>query len=145
MLLVMACSGAKNSGSRAAAIKYRARQFGATLDAYMHPAGMYAAGHDLVVLSAEFGIVPAYRPIPDYDTKMTAEIADRLIADEAAFEAFAVAAEGHDEVAVFGGKLYRHVVAAWADRLGVDVTEIVGDGRGCGDHFSALKNELLAA
>lgn len=145
MLLVLACSGSKNPGQLAAAMKYRARQFDATLDAYLDPAGMYAAGHDLVILSAEFGVVPAYRALPDYDTKMTRAIADRFLADEAAFAAFAEAAEGHDEVAVYGGKLYREVVVAWADRLGLDVTEVVGQDRGCGDHYSALTTELLAA
>lgn len=145
MLLVLACSGSKRHGDRAALLKYAARQFAAVADAALDPSGLYAAGHDIAILSAEFGLVPAYRPLPDYDTLMTRTIADRLVADEDAFERFVEAVEGHDEVAVYGGALYRRVVRSWAERLGVEVIEIVGEGRGCGDHFSALKTEILDA
>lgn len=138
MLLVLACSDKKNQSPRAALTKYAGRQFASTMNAYIDPAGMYAAGHDVVILSAKFGIVPAYRTLPDYDTKMTPAIAADWLADDDAFDAFAQAADGHDEVAVYGGALYRSVVSEWAERLGLLVTEVVGENRGCGDHYSAL-------
>jgi hypothetical protein len=145
MLLVMACSGAKVDGERAAALKYDARQHDAAVEAFYGHGGLAQAGHGYAILSAEFGFVAPTQALPDYDRKMDASRARQFEADAGQLAAFAALAEGHDEVAVYGGEQYRRVVREFAQALGLEVIEVVGLNRGCGDHFSALTVDLFGA
>jgi hypothetical protein len=138
-LWVIACSGKKHEGDRAACVKYDSRAHRLMLDLFwQHRA---PCGDDLAILSAEFGLVPATRALPDYDRKMDRRRSRELSASAEQIEAMAEALKGHDEVFVYGGKDYRDCVKALiaaAGRDEVEVVEIVGEGRGCGDHFSEL-------
>ncbi len=143
-LFVIACTASKNPGDTAAAFKYRGRQHNAMGAAFLAPDGLFAAGHDLAILSAEHGLLRCTDAVADYDRRMTAERSEALKTDRASFAQFVLMAEGHEEVVVYGPRAYRNVVGAWAELLGVDVVELTGADRGCGDHFSALQDHLAA-
>lgn len=138
-LFVIACTEKKAPGVHAAALKYSGRQHNTLTSAFMGE--LFAAGHDLVVLSAEHGILSATQPVADYDRKMDARRCVEMVGSEEQRNRFRAALEGHDDVVVYGARRYRQVVLAWAGAE-VDVTELTGADRGCGDHFSALQEYL---
>lgn len=146
-LYVIGCSEGKADGSKAALLKYAPRQHAALREAFLGAFGsdgFFAAGHDLCILSAEFGVLGAAAPVADYNRKMDTKRAAALQADASQAARFAAQAEGHDEVVVYGGALYRGIIRTWAATLGLDVVELVGGNRGCGDHFSALQAHIAA-
>jgi DNA-binding transcriptional regulator LsrR (DeoR family) len=122
----------------AACVKYDARQHRTMLDAFWTVRA--PCGDDLSILSAEFGLIDAAQPVPDYDRKMDAARARTLATDAAQQAAMARAIDGHDTVAVYGGKTYRDMVRATLAAIGADVEviDVVGANRGNGDHYSAL-------
>jgi hypothetical protein len=127
-VLVLACSEPKMAGNVAAAVKYNTRQHRTFLE-FMWQYG-YAAGHEAYILSAEFGLIPLTQTVPDYNRKMDAACARELAPQIAA----TLAQHADDTVYVYGGKLYRDTVKA----VHGDVVDVVGENRGCGDHFSEL-------
>jgi len=129
-MLIVACSETKTPGAQRAADKYVSRQHSAVA-ANWGSVGYYA------ILSAEFGLVPAQRKLPDYNTKMTPAIAKTHHKQIKAL----LAAMPDDVIYVYGGKVYRDAVIAAAPK-GAKVVELVGRNRGCGDHFSALQEFL---
>lgn len=135
---IIGCSEQKAPGPQAAAFKYAPRQHAAIRAAFMGPCGLWAAGHQLSILSAAFGLVDATTALPDYNVKMTQHGARMLASSAAAREAFLADIAGFDQVVVYGGGLYRSVVRAWLQGSEVELVELVGRDRGCGDHFSAL-------
>jgi hypothetical protein len=137
-LWIIGCTSKKNDGERAACTKYDARQHRVLLDLFWQ----YQApcGDDLAILSAEFGLVPAAKPVRDYDRKMDGKRAAEIAADPAQLAELADLLAGKDEIYLYGGRSYRACIQSMLAALGadVDVIEIVGDNRGCGDHFSEL-------
>lgn len=134
--VIIACSATKNEGPRAAAQKYASRQHNEALTGML--AWGYAAGYEFSILSAKHGVVRALTMVGNYDVAMSARLRDQFIADPAA-KAQAEAQVGDaEQIVVYGGRLYRDVIKAWfPDR---EIIELVGEDRGCGDHFSALKS-----
>lgn len=142
-LFVIACTERKAEGPLAAAFKYDARQHRLLGGAFLAPRGLFEAGHDLVVLSAEHGFLAPTTTVADYDRRMDGSRAAELLGSDDQMAAFHAALDGHDEVVVYGPRLYRDVVRAFADAAGVeDVEELTGADRGCGDHYSALAGYL---
>jgi len=138
-LWIISCSEKKVPAEQAAGIKYDSRQHRAILAAFYQE--RFAAGDELLILSAEFGLVEVYRPLPDYERKMDEARAKELAADPAQQATLDAALAGQDEVFIFGGKVYRDMVKAMLPE-DVSVEELVGADRGCGDHFSALVEAL---
>jgi hypothetical protein len=134
MIIVIGCSEKKEAGSVPAFDKYLARQHDVVRESIQD---LWAAGHEVFILSAQFGLVPAHKSIPDYDLRLTADRAVEL--GKQVRKVLAEVEGDHDEVRVYGSKLYRSVVAA---ATSLPVEGIVGQDRGCGDHFSALKQFL---
>lgn len=134
MLLIMGCSGRKQDGENAATTKYLGRQHDVARSF------AYCDGIEVAYLSAEFGLIDFGHPLPDYDRKMDAMRALSLVNDPAQRDMARRLGDGHDTVAVFGGKVYREAVKALFPEH--EVVEVVGEDRGCGDHFSALRNLL---
>lgn len=137
-LVIMACSETKHPGARAACLKYQGRQHTAIREAMVEWG--WAVGSDLYILSAKYGLVPSYQPLPDYNHRMTPSRAAALAQDaDQIATAEALTAE-HDTVYVYGGQDYRAVVEALFPDS--EVVALVGANRGCGDHFSALQEQL---
>lgn len=131
MIFVMGCSAGKAEGSVPGFAKYAARQHDLLRE---NLADLWAAGHAVYILSAKFGLVQAHNALPDYDEKMTparaAELAEQVMLE------LKEAEEDHEEVVVYGSALYRSVIEQASD---LPVYGVVGQDRGCGDHYSALK------
>ena len=70
-MLIIACSEPKVPGMVRAADKYISRQQRTATE------GWNKLGY-MMILSAEFGLVPAQRKLPDYNTKMTPARAETL-------------------------------------------------------------------
>lgn len=138
-LYVIAC-GQKHNGGRVPAMDaYLGRGYDVVRREIMD---RVVCGDSFVFLSAEHGVVGAFEPIEsDYDRKMTDARMMALASDSRQQAKFLDVLEGHEEVKVFGGSLYRALVRSMVPD-GVEVDALVGDGRGCGDHFSALHYEL---
>lgn len=134
MIIVMVCSETKNPGIRRAFNKYAGRQF-TILNDHIH--GLWMAGHTVFILSALYGLIPAHRLVEDYNIKLnrrrlaglTQQIRDTMSPYDLSGE----------DVVVYGGKLYREAIAAATP---LRVTALVGEDRGCGDHFAALQDFL---
>ena len=134
MIIILACSEAKHPGPRPAFDKYNSRQF-TLLANHIH--GLWMARHTVFILSGGYGLVPAHQQIEDYDQKLTpsrvgafaVQIRDTLRPYDSTEE----------EVVVYGGKVYRDAIAAATP---LPVVELVGENRGCGDHFSELQSFL---
>lgn len=131
-MLIIACSEPKAPGMVKAYQKYLSRQHRATEDKF---ADLWAAGYGLCILSAEFGLVPAQRRVDDYNTKMDKVQACWLRPQIKAI----IEALDPTEIVIYGGKAYRDAIKIVTD---IPVRELVGQDRGCGDHFSALQKFL---
>jgi hypothetical protein len=139
-LLVIACGGAKvnTRGRKVKAIDlYAGRQFNLARK-------MHADGWDVLILSAKHGLITAEMKIGTYDQKMTRERAAELAADQMQAYLLRTWAQEASCVLFYGGEQYDHVFGALISRAGLarigdrrDVVNIVG--RGCGDHYSVLK------
>lgn len=132
----MACSTGKTGQ---ALQPYQGRQHDLLVDRMWNE--RFACGDDLAYLSARHGFVSCTTAIAPYECAMTEAVSQALIADPAQKTALAALVEGHDRVVVYGGKLYRDVVAALVGD-DIEVVALLGANRGCGDHYSALSWEL---
>lgn len=137
-VLIIACSGKKAEDQGAACVHYDARQHRLALAEFWE----WGAACDLQLcfLSAEFGLLEATENVPQYDRKMDAKRFAELAYNEAMRGRAREIVGDAEEILVYGGKPYRQLILEW---FPVEtVTEIVGLDRGCGDHFSALKEYL---
>lgn len=142
MIFVIACSETKVTGPELAVDKYVSRQHRAVNEALTD---LYAAGHFVYVLSAEYGLLPSFRLIPDYNRKMTVHRAAELMTQIVEELEEILEDEGARSIVVYGGKEYRDAMKAAATLVGIDtVVELIGQNRGCGDHFSELQNFIRA-
>lgn len=142
-LLVIACGGrkAKGRGARRAIDLYTGRQFALARR-------LMAKGWDVLILSAKHGLIPADTRIARYDETLTKAKADELAASEYQAHRLRVWGETAPTILFYGGVLYERVFGALVERAGLaragdrrDVVNIIG--RGCGDHYSVLK-EIVA-
>jgi hypothetical protein len=146
-VLVIACGGRKadtSAGSVRALDLYAGRQFAIAR-------ALRDAGWSIVILSAKHGVTTADQPLLAYDVKMTSAMAvravERIRDGSIGAHLFRAAVQGAERVVFFGGASYFRVWEALVAASGIaradsecEVEEIVG--RGCGDHFSILKQIL---
>lgn len=141
MIVIIACSETKVDGPELALDKYVSRQH-RTVSAAVSE--LYAAGHFVYILSAEYGLLPSFRLLDNYNRKMTAQRAAELMS-QMVEELTEALEDGPTSVVVYGGKIYRDAVKAAAILANAGpVVELVGPDRGCGDHFSALQHFVQA-
>lgn len=139
-LLVMACGGTKNDvGDRQvkAIDLYAGRQFDLARQ-------LHEKGWTVLILSAEHGFINADFKIKHYDRKMDRARAAELATCDFNWHILKCWAQDADEIVFYGGQEYHEVWDAAIDANGFaecgegkDIVRIVG--RGCGDHFSVLK------
>ncbi len=154
-MIILACGGAKAQGIKTAIDLYLGRQFGEFRKRGIHGDLRTDAdlGFDVMVLSAKHGLVCDWQKMADYDEKMTPARAAELTEDELQLFLFNMHSRDASEVHVYGGALYRDVIAAWTEKLAdlcvtMDLPmptilfDLVGEGRGCGDHYRALQGLL---
>lgn len=96
----------------------------------------------LLVLSAEYGLCNPRWPARTYDRRLDCERLNELLRDDHHEDAVRLLQAMPGQVYVYGGKLYRRLARVLGLSAGVQVRELVGAGRGCGDHFSALKRAV---
>ena len=139
-VLVIACGDTKHdtAGERVAAIDlYRGRQFALART-------LAGAGWDVLILSAEHGLIEAGTPVATYQRTMTPDRADALADDDMQAHRLRVWCQDARTVVFYGGALYERVFGALVGRTGLarvgDRREVVNIiGAGCGDHYSVLK------
>jgi hypothetical protein len=130
----MSCTETKRPGAHPALDLYLARQF------KIARAFAELPGWRVLVLSAEHGLIDGGDVIESYERPMTDPRADDLAA------AIPSNYPSTGPVFVYGGKQYRGIVRDWARGLNAsDPFEVVGLGRGCGHHYSALVALLALA
>jgi hypothetical protein len=125
-LLIISCCGKKLDRPAAAGELYQNREHNLVR---AHQEELQAAGYQLAVLSAEYGLIAWDQVVEPYDRKMTERTAQHY-----SLRLMSQPWDQYEEVLVYGGKVYRDCI-----KRVTPATEIVGANRGNGDHFSALK------
>ncbi len=97
---------------------------------------------DVVILSAEFGLIPAIQPIPDYDRRMTIERAEALRGPVCAALQQHCAVRGYAEVFISAGAVYRLALADALLLFGTTPVLTAPAGAGIGRQLAALKQWL---
>lgn len=134
MVIILACSLSKLSGTHTAVNLYNTRQHRAVA-AKIH--NLRSAGCKVYILSAEYGLISAHVMIQNYNRKLTTSRARELLPQLR----IDLAGYGNEEIVVYGGGLYRQLVELSVPASTV-IHHIIGKNRGCGDHFSALQQFL---
>jgi len=142
-LFFMACGEAHTPGVTLSGLKYQTRQHRALLDFLMVEGG-WGCGHEGAILSAGMGALGMRTPVVDYDLKLTQARATELLANPQYIRVLTDALDGQDTVYLYGGKLYRETMVRMLMTVGFtgEVVELVGENRGCGDHFGSFADVL---
>ncbi len=116
VLLILACSGRKrhDAGTLPAVERYEGVNYHVLRKAQRERRVPQAL--DVLILSAEYGILDAQDQIPDYDRLMTRARARELQPDVARALAVRLSRERYDEIFIVVGKTYRIALEA-ATRL----------------------------
>jgi hypothetical protein len=104
-----------------------------------------AARLDVAILSAEFGLIPAIQPIPDYDRRMTPERAEALRGQVCAALQQIGLVRGYAEVFISAGAVYRLALADALPLFGATPVLTAPAGAGIGRQLAALKQWLSTA
>jgi len=152
--LILACSATKVPGARMMSTyeRYDGPAW-RTLRASGFPNVYNGPRCRVLALSAQYGLLSAFADLPDYDREMDAaraaemaamddgQLRDTLYAQivtrERTFSHFWT-----PEIYVWGGKLYRSVVAAWAERGIFGDTPIEYSSGGIGEQLGQLSRWL---
>ena len=125
-LLVLACSARKRPGAGLlpAVDRYDGPAFRVLRRCLAHADDP----PDVLVLSARYGLIPAARPIPDYDRRLTPAGADALRPAALRGLGAALARGAYAEVALCLGRTYRRAVAGFeaVAPIGTRVAHITG-------------------
>jgi hypothetical protein len=141
-LLVMACSARKfQSPEMLPAIERYDGILFRVLKRWMHRNDSYPTWLDIVILSAEYGLISPEIPIPYYDRKMDRARAIELAPNVVAQLAQRTLAEPYKEVFLALGRLYRRAVEPIHTWLPSETRLIVPSG-GIGAIASQLKKWL---
>ena len=101
---------------------YGARQFKLAKE-------LHHLGWEITIISAKHGLLDSDTLIETYDQKIDQGRSDSILAE----------VHNHDfsgtKNYVYGGELYRRIIRA----VDSGVIEVIGQNRGNGDHYSALK------
>ena len=91
---------------------------------------------DVWILSTKYSLIHADKFIRSYDQimdrKRSIELCESKLPDNFSKK------DTNTSIYIYGGKKYRDVLNAWFNDLTIE--ELIGQNRGCGDHYSALKN-----
>lgn len=121
------------------------------LELYQNRAWAFAREHladrfNLMVLSAEYGLRRATDVLEPYERKLDDRRAAWLIERHHNTRPFSMLSAWQDTGSgrfyVYGGACYRELVKFWCSTMpktGWECIEVIGQNRGIGDHFSALK------
>jgi len=101
---------------------------------------------NVMALSAEHSLVPADRILEPYDRKMDERRASKIAEEwhQGVRPCSMLSAwndTGSARFYVYGGRVYRDLVKFWCasmPKAGWECIEVIGQGRGCGDHYKAL-------
>ncbi|MFV9506905.1 MAG: DUF6884 domain-containing protein [Oscillochloridaceae bacterium umkhey_bin13] len=99
---------------------------------------------DVSILSAEFGLIPAIQPIPDYDRHMTAARAVELRAQVRATLEHLLALRSYTSIYLSAGQIYRQTLGDLSTITGLRNLSTAPDGAGIGTQLGALKRWLMA-
>ena len=117
---------------------------------YLNRAWDYARAHladrfNLMALSAEYGLMYPGNEYAPYERKLDEKRAAKLIEISSDVRPCSMLSAynetGSPKFYVYGGRLYRELVAFWCSTMpkaGWECIEVIGEGRGCGDHYKAL-------
>ena len=142
-LLIIACTATKRADVRLlpALDRYSGPSF-RVLRRWLsdHPGA--AARLDVAVLSAEFGLIPAIQPIPNYDRRMTAERALALRGQVRTTLQQLLALHAYVGIYLSAGKLYRQAINDPRSIFGTIPLQTAPEGAGIGGQLAALKQWL---
>jgi cytoplasmic iron level regulating protein YaaA (DUF328/UPF0246 family) len=93
---------------------------------------------DIVILSAEFGLLDTDEPIPMYDREMTSHRADELREEVIDALTTRVRDGQYDEVVINMAKEYERAIKGIDSKLDIEITRI--DGGGIGEKGHTLKH-----
>jgi len=120
--LFISCTGKKLSQRARALDMYGTRQFKLAKE-------LHHLGWEITIISAKHGLLDSDTLIETYDQKIDQRRSDSILAE----------VRNHDfsgtKNYVYGGELYRRIIRA----VDSEVIEVIGQNRGNGDHYSALK------
>lgn len=142
-VLVLPCSATKrpDPGPLPACHRYA----GPLWQTYRAAVAEIGAAPATLVLSAEFGVIRADDPIPDYNRILDHDRAVELAADPAQIDRLSAALAGATELYVTGGALYRATITAMVaelrrtGRAAPTLALIAPDGLGIGEQRAALR------
>jgi len=92
---------------------------------------------DIMILSAEFGLLDTGDLIPMYDRKMTIQRAEELRNDVVNTLVSRIERSAYDELVINMGSEYEHAIRGVNAELKIDITRI--EGEGIGEKGSKLK------
>jgi len=92
---------------------------------------------DVIILSAEFGLLDTEDLIPMYDRKMTTQRAEELRDDVVNELVARIENTAYEELVINMGSEYEHAIRGIDAELEIDVTRI--EGEGIGEKGSKLK------
>ena len=100
---------------------------------------------NVMALSAEYGLMWPDNEYAPYERKLDEKRAAKLIEINHNVRPTSMLDAWHktgsNRFYMYGGRLYRELVAFWCSTMpkaGWECIEVIGEGRGCGDHYKAL-------
>lgn len=144
-LLIIACTATKRRDVRLlpAVHRYSGPSF-RVLRRWLADNPEAAANLDVDILSAEFGLIPAIQPIPDYDRRMTATRAVELREQVRTTLGELLALRSYDSAYLSAGNVYRQAFGDLSTIVGLRHFSTAPDGAGIGAQLGALKRWLTA-
>lgn len=137
-LLIQSCSNRKReASSRIPALERYDGYFFRIIKKAMSE-GALRDDIDIVILSAEFGLIDLDDPIPMYDRQMTSKRAEELRDDVLSSLASRVRTDGYETVVVNMANEYEKAIEGIDSQLDIDVSRI--SGRGIGAKGRKLKH-----
>lgn len=142
-LLIIACTATKRAEIRLlpALERYNGPSF-RVLRRWLRDHPDAAARLDVAVLSAEFGLIPAIQPIPNYDRRMTAERALTLHGQVHTVLQQLLALHTYAGIYLSASKRYRQALNDPRSIFGTIPVQTAPEGAGIGGQLAALKQWL---
>ena len=143
--LILACTATKRPDVRLlpAIDRYRGPSF-RVLRRWLSDYPEAATRLDVSILSAEFGLIPAIQPIPDYDRRMTAARAVELRAQVRATLEQLLALRSYTSIYLSVGQIYHQALGDLSTITGLRTLSTAPEGAGIGTQLGALKRWLMA-
>ena len=141
-LLILSCSQRKHStpGSIPALERYDGPAY-RVMNKFLrvHPSGTQSL--DVYILSAEFGLIPSDKPIPNYDRRMTLQQAKELQQPTLSKLKQILTGKQYEELFISLGKDYLRVLSGYESLIPANLNVIVST-RAIGYKLAELRNWL---